>query len=108
MKDRKSLIEPNYPKLSISRQCDVLQISQSSYYTSSKEPSLDDVLLMNCIDEIHTNFPGFGVRLINGRLRKRYNIKNGLKRTSSLMEKMKIKIPVKQYVEMHTVIYYKV
>ncbi|MBU8906544.1 IS3 family transposase [Desertibacillus haloalkaliphilus] len=100
VKDRKCLIEPKYPMLSISRQCDLLKISQSTYYTSSKEPSLDDVLIMNKIDEIHTNFPGFGVRLINDRLRKRYQIKIGLKRTSSLMEKMKIKIPAKQNVEM--------
>lgn len=100
IKDRKNLIEPKYPKLSISRQCDLLQISKSAYYTSSIETSLDDVLIMNKIDEIHTNFPGFGVRLINDRLRKRYNIKIGLKRTSSLMETMKIKIPAKQNVEM--------
>ena len=100
VKDRKSLIESKYPNLSISRQCDLLSISQSAYYTSSKEPTLDDVLIMNKIDEIHTNFPGFGVRLINDRLRKRYHIKIGLKRTSSLMEKMKIKTPTKQNVEM--------
>ena len=45
---------------------------------------------MNYIDEIHNDFGGFGIKKINDRLKKKYEIYIGLKKTKSYMEKMNI------------------
>lgn len=100
IKERKSLIESTYQHLTISRQCELMSVSQSAYYNDQKGPSSDDVSIMTIIDDIHSRFPGFGVRLINDNLRKRYSIKIGLKRTKRLLEQMNIKTPTELNVTM--------
>lgn len=45
---------------------------------------------MNYIDKIHTDLPGFGVEKINDRLRRKYKINIGMKKTRNYMIKMNI------------------
>ena len=57
------LVDMKGEELSISRQCDILEINRSSmYYKSSKKQDLVDLedFLMNRIDEIYTKYPFYG------------------------------------------------
>lgn len=62
------LIEPS-SELSISRQCELLGISRSSYYY---EPQLEhkqtDIILMNALDRLHTEHPYYGYRRLGSHL----------------------------------------
>jgi len=59
---KKKMIE-EIPKLTISRQCELLDLNRSSYYYNSKQ-FLDetDHLIMRRIDEIFTERPYYGMR----------------------------------------------
>ncbi len=60
--DRRPLIEPHHPSLSIREQSELLQLNRSSYYY---EPApLDDATLnlMKVVDEIYMEHPFFGTR----------------------------------------------
>ena len=50
--DRRKLIEPNNDKISISQQCELLEISRSGYYYKPKPISFETTVLMNRIDKI--------------------------------------------------------
>lgn len=50
-------------ELSISRQCELLGLSRSSYYYEPQLAYSDiDILIMNALDELHTNHPYYGYR----------------------------------------------
>jgi putative transposase len=89
-KTRKEMIELDSKEISLYRQCELLNISRFSLYYPGVEPKQEDIFIMNCIDEIHNDLPGFGVALINDRLDKKYGIKIGLKRTQTYLEIMVI------------------
>ena len=64
--EKVTLVEPRHPFLSISTQCDLLQLSRSSFYAYQngqleKEGSLivndPDEKFMSMIDRIYTEFP---------------------------------------------------
>jgi putative transposase len=82
------MIELDSKEISLYRQCELLNISRFSLYYQGVEPKQEDIFIMNCIDEIHNDLPGFGVALINDRLDKKYGIKIGLKRTQTYLEIM--------------------
>ena len=49
------MVEPEYPGLSIRRQCDSLGISRSGWYSDrNSQPSEKDIMTMNAIDRIQT------------------------------------------------------
>lgn len=55
-------------KLSVSRQCSLLELSRSSFYYKSAPLSTKDLALMRGIDEIHLAYPFHGSRKIRTEL----------------------------------------
>lgn len=82
------MIEPNHPKLSISKQCDLLGVARASYYRKSvPEESPENLALMNLIDEEYTKHPFYGTRKMRDFLRRSgYEVNR--KRVQRLMRKM--------------------
>ena len=85
-------INPN-ADLPVSRQCELLGISRSTYYYKPKEPSAEETAfrekVMAKIDEIHTKHPYMGTRKISNKL-KEQGINAGRKLVRTLMREMAI------------------
>jgi putative transposase len=64
------MIERANPKLSITRQCDVLSISRSTFYYQLKGESEANLLLMRRIDELFMKYPFYGSRQMARHLRR--------------------------------------
>ena len=63
--DRRRLLEPNHPKLSLRSQCELLGVNRSSYYYAAQTPvPLDEekLQLLRLVDETYTQYPFFGTR----------------------------------------------
>ena len=58
---RKELVEPENPGLSITKQCELLQISRSSWYYEALGESEVNLTLMRLMDEQYTATPIYGV-----------------------------------------------
>ena len=84
---RKEIVEPEHPRLSITRQCDLLGISRSSWYYEVLGESAENLELMRLIDEQFMEEPSYGVRQMARHLRRKgYWINR--KRVWRLMRKM--------------------
>jgi hypothetical protein len=86
-KDRRYLIDPTYPKLSLGQQCELLGISRSSYYYQSIGESAENLALMLQIDKLFTARPELGVRRMHQELTTPESPLN-LKRIRRLMRLM--------------------
>jgi putative transposase len=64
------MIEPANPKLSITRQCNILSISRSSFYYQLKGESAENLALMRRIDELFLKYPFYGSRQMVRQLRR--------------------------------------
>ena len=62
------MINPNFPNLPVSRQCELLDIARSSYYYKPVGESPFNLMLMDRIDMLHIDFPAWGSRKIRDRL----------------------------------------
>lgn len=62
------MIEPAHPELSIRRQCELLRLNRSTYYSEPAGESPFNLLLMRLIDEEHTRAPFYGYRKMTVRL----------------------------------------
>ncbi len=83
------MIEPAHPKLSIVRQCDLVNISRSSFYFEAKGESPLNLTLMRLIDEQFLQTPFYGSRQMARWLRRQgYCV--GRKRVRRLMRKMSL------------------
>lgn len=83
------MIEPNHPKLSVSRQCELIGLPRSSYYrtTNPAAESEENLLLMRLIDEEYMRHPFLGSRKMRDYCRRQgYRINR--KRVQRLMQKM--------------------
>ena len=60
--DRKAMIAPERPGLSLSRQCRILSISRSSFYYTPCGESPENLALMRRLDELFLCFPFYGSR----------------------------------------------
>lgn len=89
-KIKNQAIEPLHPNLSIVKQCELLGISRSSFYYQHKPISEFNLMLMNKIDEIYTEFPYYGYRKITAQL-KRENFRINHKKTARLMRILGLK-----------------
>ena len=67
---RKAMIEPDHPKLSLSRQCRLVAISRSSLYYRPRPANAETLALMRRIDEIYLACPFYGSRQIMRQLRR--------------------------------------
>lgn len=75
---QRQLIDKQYNKLSILRQCELLGIAKSSFYYQPVPESEQNLQLMREIDEIYTQYPFYGARRILMSLPykdKQFNIK---------------------------------
>jgi putative transposase len=59
---KRALIVPNHPDLSIRRQCELLDLNRSSYYLPQATAPEEDLLLMRRIDEQYLKTPFYGSR----------------------------------------------
>ncbi|MDX4037710.1 IS3 family transposase [Aliarcobacter skirrowii] len=84
LSNKKALIDPKHKELTISEQCEILNISRSSYYYESVQYSNQDIKIMNKIDEIYTNRSFYGYRRIHMQL-KEYGFNIGVNRVLKYM-----------------------
>ena len=68
--EKKELIEPDYPSLSVTRQCELLNLSKGAYYYKAAEMDPYNLQLMDEIDRIYTKIPFYGSRKITVSLQK--------------------------------------
>jgi putative transposase len=84
---RKARVVPDDTRLSITRQCNLLQISRSSLYYEAKGESPLNLKLMRLIDEQFLETPWYGARQMTRHLKRQgYGINR--KRVGRLMQKM--------------------
>ena len=81
------MIEPNLPDLSVSKQCQLLSISRSSFYYEPKGESELNLDLMRLIDRQFLETPLYGVRQMTWHLRNEDHLVNE-KRIRRLMRLM--------------------
>ena len=67
---KKERIEPGHPSLSVTRQCELLNLSKGSYYYTAVKMDPFSLQLMDEIDRIYTKTPFYGSRRITVSLRK--------------------------------------
>ncbi len=87
LREKRELIEPVQNMISISRQCELLDINRSSYYYCPKDESSYNLILMNLIDEQYTLRPFYGVPRMTAWLRREGHLVNP-KRVRRLMRLM--------------------
>ena len=68
--ERKAMIARDCPGLSLSRQCRVLAIGRSSFYSAPKGESPENLALMRRIDELFMKYPFYGSRQMVRQLRR--------------------------------------
>jgi putative transposase len=68
--ERKAMIQRDQPGLSLSRQCEILAISRSSFYYTLKGESPANLELMRRIDELFLKYPFYGSRQMVRQLRR--------------------------------------
>lgn len=79
------MIEPNHPKLSIRRQCDLIGLNRSTFYWQPASESPLNLALMQLIDEEYTRAPFYGYRKMTARLRDPHGYQVNHKRVARLM-----------------------
>jgi putative transposase len=85
--ERRVLVEPDHPQLSLVRQCQLLGLSRSGLYYQPVGESAENVHLMHLIDAEYTRHPFFGYRKITHWLRQAgYPVNK--KRVQRLMQTM--------------------
>jgi putative transposase len=85
--ERKAMIARAAPGPSLSRQCEMLSISRSSFYYTPKGESAANLALMRRIDELFMKYPFYGSRQMARHLR-REGIEAGRHRVRRLMRLM--------------------
>jgi len=85
--ERKAMIAPDHPGLSLSRQCRLVSISRSSFYYTPKGESAENLALMRRIDELFLKYPFYGSRQMVRQLR-REGVVAGRHRVRRLMRLM--------------------
>jgi putative transposase len=84
---RRQIIEPEHPRLSVVRQCELVSISRSGFYYRPAGETPLSLMLMRLIDEQFLETPWYGSRQMARHLRREgYGV--GRKRVRRLMAKM--------------------
>jgi putative transposase len=81
------MIEPEHPRLSIVRQCELVALSRSSFYYRPVGERVGNLALMRLIDEQFLETPWYGSRQMARHLRRQGQVV-GRKRVRRLMAKM--------------------
>ena len=85
--ERKAMVAPDRPGLSLSRQCRLLSVSRSSFYYAPKGESPENLALMRRIDELFLKYPFYGSRQMARQL-SREGVCAGRYRVRRLMRLM--------------------
>jgi len=85
--ESKGLVEPNYPKLSVVEQCDLLTIQRSNLYYNPVPETRMNLDIMNFMDKQYFDTPFYGVLRLTALLKKE-GIDVNVKRVRRLMKKM--------------------
>ena len=81
---RLAWINASHEKLSLRRQCELLQVNRSTIYYKARGVDIDDISLLNEIRDIWERYPFYGYRRITKELRGNgYNVNH--KRVQRLM-----------------------
>jgi putative transposase len=67
---RVALVEQESNELPLTQQAELLSVSRSSLYYQPCEPSEEEILIKNRIDELYTQYPFYGSRKIEAQLRR--------------------------------------
>jgi putative transposase len=89
MSEKRKMIEMSHHSLSISRQCELLDLPRASYYRedSQRHENEENLNLMHLIDKIYMDYPFFGSRKMRDYLNRKGH-KVNRKRIRRLMLKM--------------------
>ena len=87
MAEKRAMIEPEHPKLSVRRQCELVGLPRSSYYREPGGEPEENLELMKLIDEEYTRHPFYGSRKMKKYLRT-LGYKVSRKRVQRLMRLM--------------------
>jgi putative transposase len=68
---KRGWVDPNHPKISIKRQCELIDVVRSSYYYKPEQESEQNLRLMKLIDEEFTEHPFYGTRRMTVFLRQK-------------------------------------
>lgn len=68
--ERKAMVAPDHPGLSVSRQCKLVSISRSAFYRAPRGESPENLALMRRIDELFLKYPFYGSRQMMRQLRR--------------------------------------
>jgi len=85
--EKRAMIEPEHPKLSVRRQCELVGLPRSSYYREPGGEPEENLELMKLIDEEYTRHPFYGSRKMKKYLRT-LGYKVSRKRVQRLMRLM--------------------
>lgn len=91
IEEKKRRIQPDHPKVGIQRQCELIGLPRSSYYSEglAEQESPENLEIMKLIDNEYTKHPFYGTRQMRNFLR-RNGYKINRKRVQRLMRKMGI------------------
>jgi putative transposase len=81
------MVQPDHKRLSVRKQCELLDLSRSGYYYEPVEVSQEELALMERIDRIHLASPFFGSRQLRFALRQE-GLEVNRKRVQRLMRIM--------------------
>ena len=90
MAAKRELIEPGHSQISVSRQCELLNLNRASFYyrpASAQAENDENLLLMRLLDEQYTRTPFYGIRRMTAWLRLQGHLVTR-KRVSRLLRKM--------------------
>jgi putative transposase len=85
--EKRSLVEPASKIITISRQCELLNLAHASYYYKAAMDSEENLVLMRMIDELYTRTPFYGRPKLTEKLKQMgYQVNH--KRVGRLMRKL--------------------
>lgn len=87
LEEKRALIEPAHPELSVARQCELLGLARSSSYYQPVPESEEHLLLMRLLDEQDTRTPFYGMGKMTAWLRTQGHEVNH-KRVGRLLRQM--------------------
>jgi len=65
VEEKRAMIEPGHPEISVSRQCELIGMNRSVWYYRPVDESEEDLLAKRLIDEQYTSTPVRGTELVN-------------------------------------------
>jgi putative transposase len=86
------MIESAHPKLSVTRQCELLGLPRSSFYYEPRPVDPEQLRLMRAIDELYLAYPFYGSRQMTRALRREGWDPLGRKRVQRLMRLMGLEV----------------